>query len=85
MFETSSHIIIGLPDIARTIGTLFIKMIQKAMENPALLHRSRRVVLSSAQAVINHSHYWSNQSLLILSNSDPEIGTTVSDSSDNNN
>jgi hypothetical protein len=69
VFETGSHIIIGLPDIARTFGTLFIKMIRKAMDNPALLRRSR--VRPLAQAVINHS-YWSNQSLLVLSNSDPE-------------
>ena len=33
VFETGSHIIIGLPDIARTFGTLFIKMIQKAMDS----------------------------------------------------
>ncbi len=61
MFETGSHVIIGLPDIARTFGTLLIKMIQKAMDNPALLQGSR--TRPSAQAVINHS-YWSNQSLL---------------------
>lgn len=70
VFETGSHIIIGFPDIARIFGTLFIKMIQKAMDNPALLQGSRR--RQSAQAVINHS-YWSNQSLLMLSNSDSEI------------
>ena len=52
VFETGSHIIIGLPDIARTFGTLFIQMIQKAMENPTLLRRSR--MPPSAQAVINH-------------------------------
>jgi hypothetical protein len=38
VFETGSHIIIGLPDIARTFGTLFIKMIQKAMDSPTPLH-----------------------------------------------
>jgi hypothetical protein len=53
VFETGSHIIIGLPDIARIFGTLFIKMIQKAMDNPAFLQGSRR--RQSAQAVINHS------------------------------
>ena len=61
----------GLPDIARTLDTQFIKMIQKAMDNPALLQGSRR--RPSAQAVINHS-YWSNQSLLMLSNSESESG-----------
>jgi hypothetical protein len=69
VFETDSHIIIGLPDIARTFGTLFIKMIQKAMDSPTSLRRSR--ARPSAQAVINHS-YWSNQSLLMLSNSESE-------------
>ena len=69
VFETDSHIIIGLPDIARTFGTLFIKMIQKAMDSPTPLRRSR--ARPSAQAVINHS-YWSNQSLLVLSNSESE-------------
>ena len=64
-----SHIITGLPDIARTFGTLFIKMIQKAMDSPTPLRRSR--AHPSAQAVINHS-YWSNQSLLVLSNSESE-------------
>ena len=33
VFGMGSHIIIGLLDIARTFGTLFIKMIQKAMDN----------------------------------------------------
>jgi hypothetical protein len=70
VFETDSHIIIGLPDIARTFGTLFIKMIQKAMDIPPTpLRRSR--ARPSAQAVINHS-YWSNQNLLMLSNSESE-------------
>ena len=69
VFETGSHIIIGLADIARTFGTLFIKMIQKAMDSPTPLHRSR--ARPSAQTVINHS-YWSNQSLLMLSNSESE-------------
>ena len=31
VFETGSHIIIGLPDIARIFGALFIKIIQKAI------------------------------------------------------
>jgi hypothetical protein len=30
-FETGPHTIIGLPNIARTLGTLFIKMIRKVM------------------------------------------------------
>ena len=66
VFESGSHIIIGLPDIARTFGVLFIKMIRKAMDDPALLRHSK--VRPSAQAVINHSHYF-GQSLLMLSNS----------------
>ncbi len=31
VFESGSHIVIGLPDIARIFGALFIKMIQKAI------------------------------------------------------
>ena len=69
VFEMGSHIIIGLPDIARTFGTLFIKMIQKAMDSPTSLRRSG--ARPSVQEVINHS-YWSNQSLLMLSNSESE-------------
>jgi len=69
VFEMGSHIIIGLPDIARTFGTLFIKMIQKVMDSPISLRRSG--ARPSVQEVINHS-YWSNQSLLMLSNSESE-------------
>jgi len=36
VFETGSHIIIGLPDIARVFGDLFMLMVRTAMENPAL-------------------------------------------------
>ena len=37
VFETGSHIIIGLPDIARVFGDLFMLMVRTAMDNPALL------------------------------------------------
>ena len=68
VFESGSHIIIGLPDIARTFGDLFIKMIRKAMKNPAMFRQSK--LRPSAQAVVNHS-FWARQSLLMLSGSDP--------------
>ena len=70
VFETGSHIIIGLPDISRAFGTLFIKMTQKAMDSPALLHRSN--VPPSAQAVISHLYGSNNQSLLMLFNTEPK-------------
>jgi len=36
-FESGSHVIVGLPDILRTFGTLFLHMIQTAMKDPSLL------------------------------------------------
>ena len=47
VFETGSHIIIGLADIARTFGTLFIKMIQKAMDSIDPEHVHQRKQLST--------------------------------------
>ena len=67
VFESGSHIIIGLPDIARTFGRLFIKMVEKAMSNPALLQHHVKTK-PSAQAVICHSYY-ANQCLHSLSGS----------------
>jgi hypothetical protein len=36
VFESGSHIIIGLPDIARVFGDLFLCMVRTAMYNPTL-------------------------------------------------
>ena len=69
VFESGSHFIIGLPDIARTFGALFIKMVKKAMDNPAFFRHSE--IKPSVQAVINHSCYM-GQSLLMLSHSNTD-------------
>jgi hypothetical protein len=71
VFESGSHIIIGLPDIARTFGRLFIKMVEKATNNPALLQHHVKT-RPSAQAVICHSYY-NNQSLHSILGSVVEI------------
>ena len=87
MFESGSHIIIGLPDIARTFGALFIKMVKKAMDNnPAFFRHSEIKPSVQQQAVINHSCYM-GQSLLMLSNSstdDDSMSGRKSISSDSN-
>ena len=86
VFESGSHIIIGLPDIARTFGALFIKMVKKAMDNPAFFRHSEIKPSVQQQAVINHSCYM-GQSLLMLSNSstdDDSMSGRKSISSDSN-
>ena len=77
VFESGSHIIIGLPDIARVFGDLFLCMVRNAMDNPLLftdrhtpsvrvimgpsLHSLRHHVQESQEELVNPSEVYDSQ------------------------
>ena len=48
-FESGSHVIIGLPDISRSFGALFISMVQQAILNPATTPRVKHATVLAVQ------------------------------------
>ena len=51
-FESGFHVIIGLPDISRSFGALFLSMVQQAILNPASVPRAKHATVQSVQTFL---------------------------------